>query len=491
MYSKHHYPSKYIDSYMCIVLLLLRTEEQTSSEEEAKAPQTNRRYFGLRRQGRNNPLPVVMTSTPTEVKPVVMTTPSEMEPEAKMAKLEEDEDEEQDNQDEGSDEQEEDSSSSIKEEEEEQNEEDVTEEESDKPKDKFPVVNHYYTYHNYGPQHARHGMVHTSSQTTGKVDDSSSSSSESSSSEEEKEGVKKVEKKKKNRGLLKRLPSPINIFFRFLKNLRPNKPKIIIRTNGQGPATNNDNGARAKASGVTFVKLFLTKKGRKNNIDVSDRISPFSPLASFRLPHRSNPLSDIFHEPEPRHASFMEPPMHQHQHSHSYNSGPFNPGPMDYHPNSHNYQQPPPPEPMTSRFNGNPPMYPMDNLLWPSPSIDFIPPWNPMFNQEPSMPIAPPGEKNLACGKPVKEGLCLDRMSVPRWFYDQRRGVCDIFYYTGCGGNENRFDSYKQCHDVCMGKCCQNCVKARPKYCLQLAISLDNPLSVFLLPVEYKEICIA
>ena len=36
-----------------------------------------------------------------------------------------------------------------------------------------------------------------------------------------------------------------------------------------------------------------------------------------------------------------------------------------------------------------------------------------------------------------------------RYFFDPARMSCEIFYYGGCGGNENRFTSVKACYDIC------------------------------------------
>lgn len=36
-----------------------------------------------------------------------------------------------------------------------------------------------------------------------------------------------------------------------------------------------------------------------------------------------------------------------------------------------------------------------------------------------------------------------------KFFYDIRDGVCKTFMYTGCAGNENRFDSKQECERQC------------------------------------------
>jgi len=36
-----------------------------------------------------------------------------------------------------------------------------------------------------------------------------------------------------------------------------------------------------------------------------------------------------------------------------------------------------------------------------------------------------------------------------KYFYDRQDGVCKQFMYTGCGGNENRFESKQECEQQC------------------------------------------
>ncbi|KAH9512247.1 hypothetical protein Btru_041267 [Bulinus truncatus] len=51
------------------------------------------------------------------------------------------------------------------------------------------------------------------------------------------------------------------------------------------------------------------------------------------------------------------------------------------------------------------------------------------------------------CQQDAEVGPC--RGDFPRWFYNHTMEKCQIFSYGGCRGNENRFETEKECVDLC------------------------------------------
>nr|XP_032294076.1 male accessory gland serine protease inhibitor isoform X2 [Drosophila virilis] len=63
------------------------------------------------------------------------------------------------------------------------------------------------------------------------------------------------------------------------------------------------------------------------------------------------------------------------------------------------------------------------------------------------------GPKN-ACHLPhsvdgYKDGTVCGRMRE-NWSYDSVTKTCIMFIYGGCGGNDNNFNTFKECKDTCL-----------------------------------------
>ena len=51
------------------------------------------------------------------------------------------------------------------------------------------------------------------------------------------------------------------------------------------------------------------------------------------------------------------------------------------------------------------------------------------------------------CNQPKEPGNCYDYRE--RWYYDTEDKRCHRFYYSGCKGNENNFNSFEECSQRC------------------------------------------
>lgn len=61
------------------------------------------------------------------------------------------------------------------------------------------------------------------------------------------------------------------------------------------------------------------------------------------------------------------------------------------------------------------------------------------------------------CFLPAEKGPCDNDQQ--KWFYDSQDGVCKTFYWSSCGGNNNRFDNGAECIQKCWNS--QNICKLR------------------------------
>ncbi|XP_048750942.2 kielin/chordin-like protein [Ostrea edulis] len=55
--------------------------------------------------------------------------------------------------------------------------------------------------------------------------------------------------------------------------------------------------------------------------------------------------------------------------------------------------------------------------------------------------------ENRRCSLPPEVGLC--RASLPRWWYNPEVEKCEMFEYSGCEGNDNKFLTWEDCVREC------------------------------------------
>ncbi|VDN26982.1 unnamed protein product [Cylicostephanus goldi] len=51
------------------------------------------------------------------------------------------------------------------------------------------------------------------------------------------------------------------------------------------------------------------------------------------------------------------------------------------------------------------------------------------------------------CKLPREQGNCGTYSN--RWWFNAKTGNCEEFIYSGCQGNSNNFETYKECQDYC------------------------------------------
>ncbi|KAI5087387.1 collagen alpha-1(XXVIII) chain precursor [Silurus meridionalis] len=86
------------------------------------------------------------------------------------------------------------------------------------------------------------------------------------------------------------------------------------------------------------------------------------------------------------------------------------------------------------------------------PAARQRPPANVLFDPEVSSPsqIHPPPFQGAAvgCTEGLDPGPC--RSYEVKWYYDRLANACAQFWYGGCNGNNNRFDTHQSCVDACV-----------------------------------------
>jgi len=60
---------------------------------------------------------------------------------------------------------------------------------------------------------------------------------------------------------------------------------------------------------------------------------------------------------------------------------------------------------------------------------------------------------SCSCSLPPDPGVCYSE-NVQRWYFDESTNTCQQFYYSGCGGNSNNFESYEVCIQNCQPRTC-------------------------------------
>ncbi|XP_057690989.1 collagen, type XXVIII, alpha 1b [Corythoichthys intestinalis] len=63
-------------------------------------------------------------------------------------------------------------------------------------------------------------------------------------------------------------------------------------------------------------------------------------------------------------------------------------------------------------------------------------------------PISTPHTTPESCAAPLDPGPCRDY--VVRWYYDSEANACAQFWFGGCHGNANQFESEKKCKQTCV-----------------------------------------
>ncbi|XP_069571232.1 collagen, type XXVIII, alpha 1a [Brachyistius frenatus] len=90
------------------------------------------------------------------------------------------------------------------------------------------------------------------------------------------------------------------------------------------------------------------------------------------------------------------------------------------------------------------------SLVGPQSPTDWL--YEAESTQAPFSPPPPPLTDSTAsgeeCGQPLNPGPC--RQYVVRWYYDPEANACAQFWYGGCQGNTNNFETEAGCRNTCV-----------------------------------------
>ncbi|MGH0139471.1 UNVERIFIED_CONTAM: hypothetical protein FKN15_043549 [Acipenser sinensis] len=86
------------------------------------------------------------------------------------------------------------------------------------------------------------------------------------------------------------------------------------------------------------------------------------------------------------------------------------------------------------------------------PLVPTRKPFAPVTEHQPTLPRASPNQEtffsDLRCEETLEPGTC--REYAVKWYYDSTANACAQFWYGGCNGNGNRFDTEDDCKDYCV-----------------------------------------
>lgn len=90
------------------------------------------------------------------------------------------------------------------------------------------------------------------------------------------------------------------------------------------------------------------------------------------------------------------------------------------------------------------------------------------------------------CMQPVDPGTC--RKIMLRWYFSAEDESCAPFYYSGCDGNENNFETYQECFAICTKASRLSTNKCLLLYKISLHLDYQLYLSNYIFAIFVKAI---